>query len=280
MKKNWLFILALCAVFSVNAQELVSKKGERMLPDSGDWAVAVDASPFLNYLGNVFSSSGNNSIFKSFGDSNITVMGKYFLSDKKAVRIKLNIGVNSENQKFNSIKDGQTDPNVTVIDEWKSTETSITIGVGIEKRRGKTRLQGIYGGELSLFYLDGKKDKYKYGNSYSKNSITPATNNFNGNVKADGSRVNQLKQGATYGLGVRGFIGMEYFIFPKIAIGMEYGLALRVGKSGNGQSVSEIWDPINAEKKTQTQNVAGGNSVSFNSGLKNGNALICAAFHF
>jgi hypothetical protein len=280
MKKNWLILLVFFTALNVKGQDLVSKRGENMLPDSGDWAVAVDASPFFNYLGNIFSSAGNNSIFKSFGDSSITVMGKYFLSPKKAVRVKLNVAVNSQNQKFNTTKDGQTDVNVTVTDEWKSTETGITLGAGIEKRKGKTRLQGIYGAEASLFYIDGKKDKYKYGNSYSKNVSTPASNNFNGNLKPDGSRVTQAKQGATYGVGVRGFIGMEYYIFPKIAIGMEYGLALQVGKTGDGQIVSEIWDPINSEKKTVTQKVAGGSLVNFNSGLKNGNALIYAAFHF
>ncbi len=280
MKKNILFLLFAGSLSFTQAQDLLSKRGEKMLPDSGDWAVAVDASPFFNYLGNVFSSAGNNSIFKSFGDSSITVMGKYFLSPKKAVRIKLNVGVNSQNQKFNTTKDGQTDVNVTVVDEWKSTETAITLGAGIEKRKGKTRLQGIYGAEASLFYVDGKKQKYKYGNSYSKNSSAPASNNFNGNIKTDGSRVTQEKQGATYGLGLRGFIGMEYFIFPKIAIGMEYGLALQIGKKADGQVVSEIWDPINSERKTLTQNLAGGSIVNFNSGLKNGNALIYAAFHF
>ena len=61
---------------------------------------------------------------------------------------------------------------------------------------------------------------------------------------------------------------------------MEYGLALKIGKKGNGQEVSEIWDPINSEKKTQTHTIAGATSVNFNSGLKNGNALIYAAFHF
>ena len=280
MKKNILFLMAAFAFISSSAQEVLSKKGEKMLPEKGDWAVVVDASPFLNYLGNVFSSAGNNSIFKSFGDSNLTVMGKYFLEDKKAVRIKLNVGVNSHNEKFNTTRDGQTDPNVTVLDEWKSTETNISLGAGIEKRRGKSRLQGLYGAEASLFYLDGSKDKYKYGNSFGKNNIAPASHDFNGNQKSDGSRITQSKQGATYGIGVRGFIGMEYFIFPKIAIGMEYGVALQIGKRGDGQEVSEIWDPINNEKKTQTQNIAGGSIVEFNSGLKNGNALIYAAFHF
>jgi hypothetical protein len=280
MKNKFLLIGLLCSITLANAQELLSKKGEKMLPDSGDWAIAVDAAPFFNYLGNVFSSAGNNSIFKSFGDSSLTVMGKYFLHEKKAVRLKLNIGVSSQNQKYNTTKDGQTDPNVTVVDEWKNTRTSITLGAGIEKRKGKTRLQGLYGGEVSLFYLNGSKNKYSYGNSYSKNTIAPASNNFNGNIKSDGSRITQAKQGATYGLGLRGFIGMEYFIFPKIAIGMEYGVSFRVGVQGEGQEVSEIWDPINAERKTQTKNIGGSTNFSFDSGLKNGNALIYASFHF
>ncbi len=279
MKKIILSSLLLLASLIGMSQELVSKKGEPMLPDSGDWAIAVDASPFLNYMGNVFSSSGKNSVFKSNADSNLTVIGKYFLSSKRAVRIKVNLGVNSNSEKFNTTKSGQTDPNVTVEDSWKYSKTSINIGLGIEKRRGKTRLQGLYGAEAMLFYTEGIKQKYKYGNSFTKNEIAPASHDFNGNISGD-TRVTNSKQGALYGLGVRGFVGFEYFIFSKISLGMEYGLTINLGKQGDGQVVTERWDAINAEKKTETSQIAGKTIFDLNSGLKNGNALIYASFHF
>lgn len=250
-----------------------------MLPDSGDWAIAVDASPFLNYIGNVFSSSGTNSVFKSMADSNITVMGKYFLSSKRAVRIKVNMGVVSTTEKYNTIKSGQTDPNVTIEDSWKYSKTNINLGVGIEKRKGKTRLQGLYGAEAMLFFRDAVKQKYKYGNSFTKNEIAPASHDFNGNIVSD-TRITNVKIGAVYGIGARGFIGFEYFILSKISLGMEYGLTLNFGNQGDGQVVTERWDAINSEKKTETALVAGKNIFEINSGLKNGNALIYASFHF
>ena len=282
MKKQILIASFISLSFIANAQEqvLLSKKGERILPEKGDWAVAVDASPFLNFVGNVFSSSGKNSLFKSYADSNLTVMGKYFTKDNRAIRVKLNIGVTSKNEKFDTQKSGQTDPNVTVIDSWKNTKTSITLGAGIENRKGKNRLQGLYGVEAMFFYLEGQKEKYAYGNNFSKNDNNPAGHDFNGNILADGSRVTARKQGATYGIGARGFVGMEYFIFPKLSLGLEYGLLLNIGKQGDGQEVSEIWDKTNEEKKTQTKKISGNTVVNFNSGVRNGNGLIYASFHF
>jgi hypothetical protein len=44
------------AVFS---QNLVSIKGEPFLPGKKDWSIGIDATPFLNYAGNMFSSAGN-----------------------------------------------------------------------------------------------------------------------------------------------------------------------------------------------------------------------------
>lgn len=279
MKKFFLIAAVLFACTNTHAQAPLSKRGEPLLPDSGEWAIALDASPMLNFIGNVFSSSGNNSVFKTAADSNLTVLGKYFLNAHKAVRIKANIGIAGKTDKYNTTKSGQTDPNVTVEDSWKYSKTSITLGLGIEKRRGKTRLQGLYGAEAMLFYVDGVKHKYKYGNSFSKNDIAPASHDFNGNIIGD-SRITNSKQGATVGLGVRGFAGFEFFILPKLSLGMEYGLTLSYSNRGDGQQVTERWDSVNAEKKTETANLAGGSFFDFNTGMKNGNALIYAAFHF
>ena len=54
MKNKFLLCALLCSITVVNAQELLSKKGEKMLPDSGDWAIAVDAAPFLTTLEMLF----------------------------------------------------------------------------------------------------------------------------------------------------------------------------------------------------------------------------------
>lgn len=54
-----------------------------------------------------------------------------------------------------------------------------------------------------------------------------------------GSRTILTKSGMNLGVGVRGFIGAEYFIFPKIAIGAEYGWGIGFQMAGKGKSTTE-----------------------------------------
>ena len=60
MKKVGLTLLvALVFVFSANAQ-LKNKQGETILPETGDWAIGIDAAPILGYFGNMFNANTSN----------------------------------------------------------------------------------------------------------------------------------------------------------------------------------------------------------------------------
>jgi hypothetical protein len=50
----------------------------------------------------------------------------------------------------------------------------------------------------------------------------------------------EVETGRTLGLGVRGFIGAEYFLFPKISIGGEFGLGVGYQRTGNGTVTVEF----------------------------------------
>ncbi|MCB0380481.1 MAG: hypothetical protein KDD24_04440 [Flavobacteriales bacterium] len=63
MKKRLLFVAAIFAATATFAQDgLTSKKGEAYLPEAGDWAIGIDANPFLNYAGNLFNGNTGNGI--------------------------------------------------------------------------------------------------------------------------------------------------------------------------------------------------------------------------
>ena len=63
MKKKVLFVASLFLATATFAQDgLTSKKGEAYLPEAGDWALGFDANPFLNYAGNMFNGSLNNTL--------------------------------------------------------------------------------------------------------------------------------------------------------------------------------------------------------------------------
>nr|MCU0360765.1 hypothetical protein [Bacteroidia bacterium] len=47
---------------------------------------------------------------------------------------------------------------------WKQSGNTIALSGGLEMRKGKTRLQGYYGGEVGILFASSK-DKFEYGNA-------------------------------------------------------------------------------------------------------------------
>ena len=271
MKKS---VLALAMAFGVTtafAQDLTSKKGEPILPEAGDWGIAVDATPFLNYAGNMFGKSANNTapIFNFLAGNN-AILGKYFKDEKTAYRLGINIGYASHSatnliDQNNFTGTGQT-PQVTDKCVVKSTGFGLT--GGMEMRKGKTRLQGYYGGELGL-YFGSSKQTYTYGNVYglsgSAGTSTDPTSTAwsvgsNGAPVATGTYAAQTaggratldKTGTNIQFGVRGFVGAEYFILPKMSLGGEFGWGIGIDRTGAGSSTVEAIYTAGSNATTQT----------------------------
>ena len=167
MKKS-IFALAMAfGVTSAFAQDLTSKKGEPFLPETDDWSIGVDAAPFLNYVGNFFGKTANNTAptWNNYG-ANQTIVGKMFKDEKTAYRATVRLGMRSQSWKTEiaapvastaTPTSFPTAANTMVEDKAKASSSFIGIGVGMEKRRGKTRLQGIYGAEIFIWYTSQKK---------------------------------------------------------------------------------------------------------------------------
>ncbi|MEO6904647.1 MAG: hypothetical protein ABI315_16080 [Bacteroidia bacterium] len=263
MKKSILIIAISCGITSAFAQDLTSKKGEPILPEADDWAISMNVDPFFRYIGNAFNGSLNNSAPNTQFLHNQAIIGKKFIDEKNAYRVLLRIGLGAVTDKNDVINDAQTGQLITfpdvqgrVVDKRSSKATNIAIGVGKEMRRGKTRLQGYYGADAML-WVGMSSQKFTYGNLMSATTVastvgnstttTPTTTDFNGakdpdgsfSEKPQGSRIIQTKSGITFGLGLRGFIGAEYFILPKISIGAEYGWGLGLQMTSKGKTISE-----------------------------------------
>ena len=151
-------------------------------------------------------------------------------------------------------------------------------------RRGKTRLQGYYGGMLWIM-LGGGSDEFTYGNAFSTTN-TSATSTLTWSPITSGptsSRTKESVAGSTFGFGLRGFIGAEYFILPKISIGAEYGWGLGMSSTGEGEMTTESWDFANSTIKTSTTKVAGMKMFGLDTDISNGmvqSAQITINFHF
>jgi len=269
-----LALLVSGAAVTTNAQtEAVTNDPEAtvtMTPEADDWAISIDAVPFLDYFGNMFNSGGNTA--PTIGYANGIpwgVRGKMFVDENTAYRggLRLGFGSTTLNAEYDDISDnGGTAPvwpaqAATVTETFKSGYNAIVLTGGMEMRKGKTRLQGYYGGEF-LFGMAGSSEKYTYGNAM--NTLDPfadptavqgwdctdwsGSGGNNQVIDPTGTydaRVNSAKT-SSMTIGLRGFIGAEYFILPKISLGGEFGWGLGYVSSKTVTDMSAMGDPVTA----------------------------------
>ena len=125
-----------------------------------------------------------------------------------------------------------------------------------------------------------------YGNAMDADFNAPQSTNFNtgggvGGSFAASNRVIERDLGASFFMGARGFVGVEYFIAPKISLGAEVGYTLGFQLNGQQRFVNETFDggnnqAVNVESKTyRNQGLR-----SFGMGLDNVNAGLNLFFYF
>lgn len=189
------------------------------LPKAGDIGIGFDATPFLDYIGNVANGTMNNSL--GLGDN--TLYFRYFLSDNSAVRVKVRI--NSEKDVDHEyVADDQArvlDPlsQKEVKDRRVSKYTETELNVGYQVFRGSNRLRGFYGGDFG-FGFEKEKNIYEYGNKMSALNASPST----GFGLVGSPRVlEELAKSNTF-VGLGAFTGAEYYFMPKACIGVELGV--------------------------------------------------------
>jgi len=247
MKKIFLTVAAVFALTFANAQDLKSSKGENYLPVAGDWAISFNADGIFEYVGNSFNGNTNNNAPNVNYVRQNAFVGKKFITDKSAYRVVANLGFNSEtNTSPGSGFVGNTETKVSGFD--------LAAGLGKEWRRGSTRLQGFYGAD-ALLTVSGSTTKQ-------------TDSSANGTFLASG----EFKSGLGLGLGVQGFIGAEYFIFPKFAIGAQYTYRVGFDIQGKSESTTQIGN-------SPATTIEGGDNTNFGIGSV-GIASMVLTLHF
>jgi hypothetical protein len=271
MKRIFMTIgVAVVALTTAAAQEstdvLTNKAGKPILPTAGNYAVGLDASPFLNYAGHLFSNNGASAPKLQFSDG-VTVYGKYFLSDKTALRAKLLVDYGSKTDVTLVDKAGATSTDGSQVEqvENKTRTSNLGIGVsaGLEKRFGDTRWQFFYGADASLGIGFSGNKHYTYGNALSS-------------TYTSSGRPLKETYGTTFSIGANVFGGVEYFVAPRISVGGELGWGISYSRTGTGTEESEAWE--NNAVKTSEKEVEGGRGASFN--LQNFSSSINVIFYF
>jgi len=211
MKKIILTVATIFAIGAVNAQDLKSKKGENYLPETGDWAISFNADGIFEYVGNSLNGNTNNNAPTVDFIRNNAFVGKKFISEKSAYRVVANLGFGSSTDTQPNFVSGTTV-------ETKASGFDLAAGLGKEWRKGNTRLQGFYGADALI-------------------TVNSTTNEVTENDTTTGTFVqsSEFKSGLGLGLGVQGFLGAEYFIFPKFAIGAQYSWGVQFEIDGEGE---------------------------------------------
>lgn len=263
-----------------NAEPLKGKNGQLILPESGDIGLGVNMIPFFNWFGNAFNNNANNQFasnnkfFTIFG--NQVLMGKYMLSDKSAVRVNFGFNLISVENRAYIQDDASNDPLDMVIDSWKNDAGNYTLGIGYEMRRGKGRVQGYFGGDVLFNYINNA-NTYSYGNGHSTTNIIPTSTNFGTNLNGN-QRVLDNSGNSTFGFGLRGFVGVEYFVAPKVSLGCEFGWGFTINSTFESTVSSEYFEAATGEVMIQNTKVAG--NTFFAAGVDNLNGAVFMMFYF
>ncbi len=275
MRKFSILLVALMLAASMFAQEndpngevnMMSKRGEYILPVAGDFALGINALPMVEYFGNLFNGhAGNTASFDSFTHRLVSttpvLFGKYYLNDKTAIRAGLLIGVYNNTNRENVMMNQQIpDPRVTVTDIMKETETDLGIGADYLMYRGKGRVQGFYGGGISFNYTKLKAN-YTYGNLITTEFSAPYWYDFSAfitptpGLTSGGSRPLSQSGDRSYGVILSGVVGIEYFI------GGEFRLGLYTGYNTYGKTIVERWTGTEREVETLPKEANDG-SIAF-----------------
>ncbi len=233
MKKSLFLLFASFSFAAANAQQLTSKKGESYLPEKGDWAISVNAVGIFNWIGNVANNTAGNTFPTFLGGVNdygipggVVLVGKQFTSDKNALRVIAGVNIGNITTSQDAIIGGSTNTN-----KVSTTALGLTAGLGKEWRRGKTRLQGYYGADVYL----------------NVNTTTTTTTN---SLTGVGNKEVKVANGFGLGLGGNGFIGAEYFLFPKMAIGAQYQAGLNINLTPAITTTTTPWAGAATEVKT------------------------------
>lgn len=302
-----ILLASACLMFASTSYVGAKDKPEKnYLPEAGDITLGINAVPFLNYLGNCFGKYNNNSINpKEIGGAGIpvspgldnptmSIFGKYFLTNSTAIRLNVGVGIDSKTQSkyVTDMAAAVNDPLsiAKVEDKYTFRTSGFSMAAGYEWRRGGKRLQGFWGGQAILAYSN-TKHMFSYGNAITEinqnpsadtnwniteigSNTNPTDNNVGGN-----SRLLSQNNGSQWTYGVGGFVGVEYYIAPKISIGCEMSLNLLWTTGGKQIQKSERFNP-DFNRVEENTRWTGKSDSAFRFGTENIGTSLFVAFSF
>ena len=244
-----------------------------------------------------------NSNLAKFTRPLVSIMGSYMLSENLGVKANLGVIVNYERELVNIEDQAARFENpyshALVQDKRIRGEYGGSFSAGIEYRLGKKRVQGVFGAGL-MYAFQTSANKFSYGNQITALNQAPETAYGNAGagtgvyavnpepgVYAATRLINDAAAGTGAGneafwhrFGLYTTIGVEWFVAPKIALGMNVNLDLLYKWSNNVCKQYEGYNLLTGQVETFTdlRNVANYSGVTF--GTENIGANLYLAFFF
>jgi len=203
--------------------------------EKGGFALTFNANPILNYVGNMFNGTQNNSVapFEGLDSDNIfggtTITGKYFFEDNLA--LTAGFGFNNRYNVTNNYADSKDLENVTSYNRNSTTAFQALLGLEYRLQPGK-RLQPIFG--ANLVYVHTNKWDY----------IESTDGDTKGDYIYSGAPTNKI--------GLMLNAGVEYFITTQISFGANLDFA--IAKTWRGATKDYDPDKTNASYTRINQN--------------------------
>jgi hypothetical protein len=250
----------------------ISKRGNRIVPAGGDYALGFNVADFISAIDNGLD----------FEDAQQTIYGKRFLGSPtdaynslKAIRARITLN-NQRSVIMNGvIDDTQAIPDTAILvtDKLVAKTTSVQLGAGYEWRRGYRRLYGIYGGEV-VFNVSSQKNQYTYGNQMGQGNQTPTTTvNWTNLASAPvpaSSRPTYEKLDPSFGVGINAIAGIEFFFATRSSVSVEFSLGFLYNDYFTSTREVETYSNNDGAPITVVGQQPAGKEVSLTTGIYQG----------
>lgn len=246
--------IALCSLpFTAQAQS-----EEDYLPKAGDLGLSVSANPLSQIATGV-----------SYTQPLVSIAGKYMVSDKSA--LFLNVGwiynYNHNNYYANDDAALYLDPfsRAKVIDTREDQITGLNVSFGGERRIGKGKVQGVFGGGI-MYAFSYYDTRYSYGNAITSINQHP-TNGFTDIYGYDESEVpspnvpgvsyqrylSEFNITPTHYIGLTCYAGVEWFVAPKVSVGAKLYLTAAYRFSSGDYYTAEGYNYLTGQVEEWTE---------------------------
>ncbi|MFO7655999.1 MAG: hypothetical protein R6W78_02950 [Bacteroidales bacterium] len=265
---------------SQSGDQLFTKKGKAILPVAGEFGIGLNALPFVDLFGELIrigsATRFNNPLSFEAPDGQQLFL-KYFKSSKTAYRARVAVASHYITETFPVNDDYKT--GLTIVDKRSENYNIVSAAIGLEKRKGLGRIQGVFGAEANLLFQKGTPDlmnyKYTYANPITAENTAPSTALF-----LDGTeRPLFEKTFSSVGIGATGFFGLEFFIAPKISLGGEMGFKLMYINNTSSKTKTEAWGTTEGYKVERQTTINKGGQFDANINF-NSNGVLFLMFYF